>query len=181
MCGGTIVANDAIVTAAHCGYNYATKKWIRKESISVLHGDFTNPMHWNAVSYPCKHFKRHGFYKPQKNEGFGPYDIALVSIQGYFDPRRASILAPCLPGKYKYGYLIGLGLSNQNAVTAPNQLMEAPMASAKYCGHYNFIPGFLNSTSQLCYSALGQVAGCNGQTGSPLVYKAGKPINFLSA
>ena len=48
MCGGSIVAVDAVVTAANCLYDQSKQRWAVAEELYVLYGDFSLAHQWKA-------------------------------------------------------------------------------------------------------------------------------------
>ena len=103
FCGGTVIASDIIVTAAHCLYLFDEKKCASLKEIQVVKSDFR--LFWKEIAdvFRVKKYVNHDMYNPEVNYGVGPYDVALIKLDGNLDlsdPLNA-VLEPC---PYSDGY-----------------------------------------------------------------------------
>ena len=112
-CGVTVIAPDTVITAAHCLYSPKEKLCASFENIIILKSDFPNK-HWpnTSILYQCEHYKKHGFYKPDVNEGFNPYDTELIKLTEsmIFKDPQIETLQPCadVTLDVNIGYAIGI-------------------------------------------------------------------------
>ena len=72
--------------------------------------------------------------------------------------------------KYRYGTVIGLGITNQDPEIQVNQLMEADLREITTCGRHDRSRTFINPKQKICHSNLG-ASTCKGDAGAPLVQK----------
>ena len=173
-CGGALTQPDVVVTAASCLYDRKRQKWPSAEQIYILHGCFKSEM--NVKYYSCEQYLVHYLFNPRISEGPLPYDMALVKLERGVD-KNENFARPCRYNlaserdNYRFGTLIGLGLTNQNPDIKPQGLMQAVLQKSDSCGEYEKNGYRVNKAHQVCYSVPGLASACVGDTGSPLLYK----------
>ena len=186
LCGGTIVFDDIVVTAAHCLYDSHEQRWVYPHKIEIFHGDFTNVNDWNLTIYPCVDYITHFKFKPISHGCKSPYNVAVIkpgrTIEYY--ERQKIGLKLCFKsknshnGRFRFGTAVGLGSTSQRLHTQSEQLMEAVMELNENCGNYNSEIFRVIRDFHICYGD-GSNSTCFGDSGGPLVYKEGSRIICL--
>ena len=173
-CGGTIIAKNAILTAANCLYDQKEKRWAYAKEVFVLHSDFSSQNNWPSTCCSCDHFVAHEADAPEKYGWIKPYDIAIIKLHTKLNltSARKSKLKPYYNDlrNFEKGYFIGLGLIIQDPDTQPEQLMQVVLQAVTTCGLYNRWHGIIVEGLQVCYS-FRRRAACTGDTGGPIVHK----------
>ena len=106
------IPEQLVLTAAHCLYlaelqrfAFAAEVLVRKQA----DGTFSRRLHIERYTY-------HLAYDPVHNEGYGPFDIALIKLKDCLDmdkPQNAQL--DLCPGYYDYptGLAIGMGWTSE--------------------------------------------------------------------
>lgn len=189
LCGGTLVNQDTVITAAHC-YNKQLQLndgtilsitpnafYPSFESMYTVHlGVYDKSDLSGAVSISVKSFTIH----PNYDAANFLDDIAIIKLSKKVDLTE-KIQVACLPEnsqlypkKYDINaYIVGWGKTNQAASTTPNILQEALITvydSSKCSLVGSGIPK--NWNNQICAGKYtGGVDSCQGDSGGPLFVK----------
>ena len=118
-CGGTLVASNAVVTAANCLYVQDKNRWAFSEEINVLKSDFANP-DWEErlLWYIVESYSYHESYNPTIEYDWQPNNIALIKLYDCIDITRPrnGILQICPPTMESWkASVIGMGLTNKDS------------------------------------------------------------------
>ena len=174
-CGGTIVAEGAILTAAHCLFNEDDHRWARNHEISVFRGNFSTSNHWKGTTISVRNYKIHKLYHRNRYGLPTNYDIALIRLSSNLrvaaENLKKSILPICTSSSHSIGTFIGLGILDERTRSFPSQLMEATMLRAESCDSYSRAGVFIDDMIQLCYNGVAGAYVCHGDSGGPIVYR----------
>ncbi|XP_077990107.1 uncharacterized protein LOC144444533 isoform X2 [Glandiceps talaboti] len=168
-CGGFVISNEWVVTAAHCVY-LGSVMHLKPEEISLLIGKHnlgTIPLQKHRVSEVHIHPQYSG------HQAFS-YDIALLKLKKpvrFNDNIRPACLAP--EGVQfpigSYGWITGWGVTWETGRQTPSQLQEAklPIIPDDVCDYLNI--GYTDS--MICVAIQDGFLGiCYGDSGGPLHY-----------
>lgn len=175
-CGGTIISDRWILTAAHCTHGV--------DGATVYFGafDIENKTEAGQQRIYCskKNFFIHKGYKPPQTDN----DIALIKLPMPIEFNE-NIKPAKLPKKSEKhltyeGELVvasGWGKDSDKAksVTRYLQYIEVPVMSQSKCTKYYF-----NSitNNMICIETKNKKSICNGDSGGPLVYR-NKGVNYV--
>jgi len=154
-CGGTIVSQHMVLTAAHCVFNL---KWYH---MFVDWKDFRKGTKdpWRAEVMATN---KHGKYKGDNNVGYG-YDIALLYVEKDLYYYNKLSIPVCQLDSYK-GYninIIGLGAVDEGGTKLANRLKHTLVIHrGKHCGR-------IHEDRQLCLSSKYKRDACTGDSGGP--------------
>ncbi|KAF5281358.1 hypothetical protein FQR65_LT14756 [Abscondita terminalis] len=161
FCGGSIISNNLVLTAAHCltGRTAGT--------VAVVAG--TNSISSGGTRYSVAELISH----PSYNTGNNGQDIALIKIAGTFtyDANvRPVQLASSYPPVGANLTLTGWGLQSYPSNTLPNILQCVHLAAIDVEQCKSLLPGYPVTSTHLCTKSRKGQGACQGDSGGPLVY-----------
>lgn len=169
-CGGSIIAANIILTAAHCVYNHNV------EELTIVAGT-NNLLEGNGVVMDVESYFYHDLYKEIKHDY--DFDVALIYLSGFFvfGTNINSIQLPSSTFETTSGtaILTGFGMTGPNTGQTPI-LQWVPLNIEDYtiCQKDK---GF--TARMICTSATGWPSSCPGDSGGPLV-KDGLLVGIVS-
>ncbi|KAF5909212.1 transmembrane protease serine 3-like, partial [Clarias magur] len=163
LCGGSLITNQWIVTAAHCVYGFANP------ALWTVQLDLTHQPVSGAADLSVMKILFHSAYQP---EGLS-YDIALIKLTQplTFNGQVQPICLPNTDEEFSSGsmcWISGWGATKVGGeVSASLHSALVPLLSIRECG----IPGL--SPWNICAGYLTGGAGtCQGDSGGPLACQA---------
>ncbi|KAB7495199.1 Transmembrane protease serine 3, partial [Armadillidium nasatum] len=179
-CGGTIISEFFIVTAAHCLHGLSYRE------VRVKVGDFDTKLKDPAEkTYETETWKVHPDF--QKG-GYYKNDIAVLKVKPFLGKGitfNEFISPACLPlenGHYPAGtwcYVSGWGLTKSNALYPSNLLQAAtvPLIPKRICQNKRVYGSRRFQEGMMCAGYLqGKIDACGGDSGGPLVCDVGGNI-----
>ncbi|XP_016977514.1 seminase [Drosophila rhopaloa] len=163
ICGGTLIRDNIVLTAAHCFENREIK-----EGWTVIGG----------ISRLNEHGVRRSVKKIIKSAEFRMenmnMDVAVLLLNRPMEGKSIGLLSLCTtpltPGKTLV--VSGWGMTDPSA-SGPAQLLRTvtvPVIEKKYCREV-YQDSASISNSMFCASVLGKRDACTYDSGGPLVYK----------
>ena len=156
-CGGTLIAPNVVLTAAHCLTD-------RRTALAELRvSDATRTL---GVSALVLH--------PKFDEGSMHYDAALLFLSQPLDGVRTLSMATSSPRAGSTVSAAGWGKTREGAATTPGELRSAVLevGTTSECSRGNTSFGPYFAPSMLCASKPGRDT-CSGDSGGPLVGTSG--------
>ncbi|XP_054902671.1 transmembrane protease serine 2 isoform X2 [Poeciliopsis prolifica] len=169
MCGGVIISQNWILTAAHCFQSLHDPK-----IFTVTYGDVklsSMPSKRSVKSIIC-----HNNFDPRTNA----FDIALVKVSKPITFKKKAVRPLCLPNvdiqinRSSQAWITGWGQLFLHG-PSPDTLNQAPVTIYKpeICNN-RFVLNGLVTESMFCAGVLrGGVDTCQGDSGGPLVVNTG--------
>ncbi|XP_023031153.1 trypsin I-P1 [Drosophila willistoni] len=168
LCGGVVISQRLVATAAHCCVNSATGKYrTAGEYVLVMGSTYLRSSDSNTQSYYLQELIVHAEY----NHSSLTNDIALMFINGYIPWNSNTVKAlPLNTVALSSGtscVVTGWGLLTEGGTASSNtlQLATVPIVSYTQCQiGYTTVP-----RSQVCAGYMtGGIDACQGDSGGPL-------------
>lgn len=175
LCGGTYIASNWVMTAAHCLDIHdvtappSVGRGNRIECIMGTDRHRRQPGHQSIKSFRL-------FHHPQffRNETHVEHDIGLVLLKTHFNLTRGVNIAVLPRRSINYAgatvTILGYGLSKINVVTGevtvPQQLqmLTTKVHSNKFCQKLT------HSSDVICIGKKGKIS-CTGDSGGPMIFR----------
>ncbi|XP_030572477.1 serine protease 1-like [Drosophila novamexicana] len=174
-CGGTLISNRWIVTAAHCTDS--------ADSVTVYVG--ATKIKEEEPGQQRIHVEKHGIIVHEDWDATKIVnDISLIKLPAEldFNERVRAATLPKKDGRYstyedQQAYASGWGLDSDkaDAVSPVLRYVEMPIMKSSTCNKYW---AGLITDKVICMSTKGGKSTCSGDSGGPLVHKDGD-INYL--
>ncbi|XP_033169440.1 trypsin eta isoform X1 [Drosophila mauritiana] len=168
LCGGVVISQRLVATAAHCCYITDKKKYrTAGEFVLVMGSTYLTSSTDRTLMYYLQQLITHENYSPEALTN----DIALMFINGYIPWNWPTVTALALNSQLVATntdcLISGWGLLQQSGTFSSNTLQAAtvPIVSYATCRiSYNSIP-----VSQVCAGYwTGGVDACQGDSGGPM-------------
>jgi secreted trypsin-like serine protease len=174
FCGGTLVAPNKVVTAAHCTFDE------RPSELRVVAGRTKLSSGEGAVAKVAKVWVHPKF---TGDEAADPYDVSVLTLDQKLKYRTLPLASSADGDLYRPGTqstVLGWGVTDNGDPSDTLKRATVPLTTDAYCAKAYPQPNGFDSTTMVCAGfPKGGVDACQGDSGGPLV-AGGKLIGITS-
>lgn len=167
FCGGTIINNQYVLTAAHCFDNTSNTAYNSPRAVKMAIG--AHDLSVDRTYYRIRSVRIHESYKRTGSALYN--DIALVRIEGNLTFDQFTVSPICLPSPEMVLFnnltVAGWGFTNEDGV-ASKVLRDVtlPYVTNRECQEFH---GEVITSSMMCAGGNQDEDSCQGDSGSPLM------------
>ncbi|KAL7013281.1 hypothetical protein ACKWTF_015317 [Chironomus riparius] len=178
FCGGSLISNRKVITAAHCIQDKGAKNPLLPRDMLVLLGvyDLNNPYEVGRGVFPVQNINMHPHWNPQIKSFDADIAVLVLENQVTFGYYIQPICLPTLNIKViTRGYVVGYGKSEDTSKVHENipKIIETPIHENADCFLKNYFLATLSSRRTFCGGTGTGIGVCNGDSGSGLVVTDG--------
>lgn len=169
ICGGVVISQRLVATAAHCIYNSETYTYRKAGEFVLVMG---STYLYNSNSYTQQYYVQQLIVHPRYNHASLENDIALMFFNGYIPWNSPTVKALALSHNIMpvgtHCNVTGWGVTRSGSGFSSNTLQVGPVSVISYkdCAiGYGNLP-----LSQICAGYMAGVTdACQGDSGGPLM------------
>jgi len=169
FCGGTLIAADIVLTAAHCVDNNIVRKEANRIDIvagTAFYASGGERIHVDAI-----------FIHPQWNANTNDYDFAILKLSSKSVMGAPIPLQAQAPVVGSLAEVSGWGALSEGGTSSPDLLAaQLPIVSLDECNKKDSYNGELTSEMLCAGMRDGGIDSCQGDSGGPLVSVATRKL-----
>lgn len=171
FCGGTLIAKNLVLTAAHCLADFPRSAILNQ--VEVVLGSATLRSRAGAEVFRVASYQIEPRYDAQNNQ----YDIAIINLQGESKLTPAPLnIDNALPAAGTTTYVAGWGVTRENGnISASMKYAPLSAISNEQCAS---VYGSSIYSGNVCAYANG-VDACQGDSGGPLFSFDGQKLTVV--
>ncbi|XP_070493066.1 uncharacterized protein [Chironomus tepperi] len=183
FCGGILVSNRKVVTAAHCIQDKGISSPLLARDMLVLLGVYNLNNHYEPGRgiFSVQSINMHPDWNPHAESFDADITVLVLENEVIFGTNIQPI---CLPNSnitaVEIGFVVGYGKSEDDTKVHENipKIIEVPIHKNEDCFLNNYLLAKLSSRRTFCGGTGTGIGVCNGDSGSGLIVTDGSAYYF---